>query len=266
MQPKPRILFHVTLMALLVAVVLATASTAAASYSSQGTALPTTLELENDVSALNGIVFDISYDSWMTMYQSLKQNDDYDQIDWSTDECSGPDTGLHDTFRYACLRHDLSWRNLALIDLATGRVWNERNRYAADRQLYDDMKDSCDDAFVDAGDRGNCKLSAYTLYYGAVRNLAGYRPANAAERTHVTGNQEFDVINSGGTLPGSAAVSCAHGNLTDRENSTNRCLPIYRLELKGKPFAPQRISRFPSGAELQLQVVRANLQSIEGPP
>ena len=54
--------------------------------------------------------------------------------------------------------------------------------------------------------------------------------------------------------------------MTDRENSTNRCLPIYRLELKGKPFAPQRISRFPSGAELQLQVVRANLQSIGGPP
>ncbi len=267
MQLKPGMLLHVTLMALLVAIaVVATASTAVASYSSQGTALPTTAELTTNKDSLNGIVFDMSYDSWSTMYQSLKQSDQYDWMDWSTDNCSGPDVGRHDTFQHPCLRHDLSWRNLALIDQATGRVWNERNRYAANKQFLWDMEDACDQDSTILIVRNACKGIADSIYYTAVRQLAGYRIENAVERTHFTANQKFDVINGGGTLPGSAAVSCAHGNLTDRENSTNRCLPIYRLELKGKPFAPQRISRFPSGTELQLQVVRANLQSIKGPP
>ena len=155
---------------------------------------------------------------------------------------------------------------MALIDQATGRVWNERNRYAANQQFLWDMEDACDQDSTIPTERNGCKRTANFLYYTAVRDLAGYRTENAAERTHFTANQKFDVINGGGTLPGSAAVSCAHGNLTDRENSTNRCLPIYRLELNGKPFAPQKISRFPSDAELQLQVVRANLQSIKGPP
>ena len=149
MQLKPGMLLHVTLMALLVAIaVVATASTAVASYSSQGTALPTTAELTTNKDSLNGIVFDMSYDSWSTMYQSLKQSDQYDWMDWSTDNCSGPDVGRHDTFQHACLRHDLSWRNLALIDQATGRVWNERNRYAANQQFLWDMEDACDQAFV----------------------------------------------------------------------------------------------------------------------
>ena len=84
MQLKPGMLLHVTLMALLVAIaVAATASTAVASYSSQGTALPTTAELTTNKDSLNDIVFDMPYDSWSTMYQGLKQSDQYDWMDWT---------------------------------------------------------------------------------------------------------------------------------------------------------------------------------------
>ena len=47
-------------------------------------------------------------------------------MDWSQDGCSGPNAGWHQTFKVACLRHDLSWRNLAVIDEAMVAVADRR--------------------------------------------------------------------------------------------------------------------------------------------
>ena len=41
-------------------------------------------------------------------------------------------------FYYGCLRHDFMWRTMAVLDQATGRVWNERNRYVADQMFLTD--------------------------------------------------------------------------------------------------------------------------------
>ena len=74
-------------------------------------------------------------------YDDLRTDPRYYWADWSQDGCSSPDW-VPDFFTMdypeACLRHDLTWRTLPVIDDGTRRVWNERNRWVADEKFRDD--------------------------------------------------------------------------------------------------------------------------------
>ena len=63
-------------------------------------------------------------------------------MDWSEDGCSLPDNLIFAPYRtkfyHGCLRHDFMWRTMAVLDRATGRVWNERNRFVADQMFLTD--------------------------------------------------------------------------------------------------------------------------------
>ena len=61
-------------------------------------------------------------------------------MDWSEDGCSVPSELIpyRTKFYYGCLRHDFMWRTMAVLDQATGRVWNERNRFVADQMFLTD--------------------------------------------------------------------------------------------------------------------------------
>ena len=52
--------------------------------------------------------------------------------------------------------------------------------------------------------------------------------------------------------------------------SDNRCLPIHYIKRNDKPIAPQNVSegdgRFPTRTAIELEIVRANLQSVDGAP
>lgn len=204
-----------------------------------------------------------TYQKWQTSYTSLRKNPTYNWMDWSQDGCSGINPiGYHSKFHHGCLRHDLSWRTLPIIDAATGRIWNERNRYIADSQFKTDAFAYCDEAYplrarTVPGTTGHTAcITAATTYYGAVRYIAGFRSGlSAAETTSTTGQTTFIEFPAASTT---TTVDC--------RVTTNRCLPINYLELDGKPFAPQNIERLPVGLPVKLQVVRANHQSVGGAP
>ncbi len=245
---------NLLLRAALLALPLIVATTSSVAASNPGQEMPqaSTVELSHKVRLLNYIVFDLSYYNWGLTYNSLKQSSAYDFMDWSTDNCSGPNVGMHAEFRVACLRHDLSWRSLAAIDEASGRVWNERNRYVADEKFEDDIVAYCVQTYsflLLYEKRVNCEKDA-RIYYLGVRKLAGYRSNTPSG---IDSDARFEVRTT--------SQNCSYTT-----NSRNTCLPINYLTLDGKPFAPQRISRFPASYEMQLQVVRANLQSVKGPP
>lgn len=67
-------------------------------------------------------------------------------FDVSTDGCSSaPDAGPHFDFRAACVRHDLAWRNLRLLDRRHGtRLDTVTNRLRANRRFLADMHRDCD--------------------------------------------------------------------------------------------------------------------------
>lgn len=247
--------FKLVLLVLLVA----TLSLPAIAHGSIHSSSSNMTEQLRQLNLLNGY----TYQKWRTSYTSLRENPTYNWMDWSQDGCSGINpVGYHSKFHHGCLRHDLSWRTLPIIDSATGRIWNERNRYIADSQFKTDAFAYCDEAYplrarTVPGTTGHTAcITAATTYYGAVRYIAGFRAGlSAAETTSTTGQTSFIEFPAASTT---TTVDC--------RAATNRCLPINYLELDGKPFAPQNIERLPVGLPVKLQVVRANHQSVGGAP
>ena len=88
---------------------------------------------------------------WEDQYDSLRRELAYRWVDWSQDECSSPwivrVLQFDDNFQYGCRRHDMMWRTLPAIDNGTGKVWNERNRLAADRTFQADNLAACAEDF-----------------------------------------------------------------------------------------------------------------------
>ena len=200
----------------------------------------------------------LPYAEWRSSYNDLRQSADYQWMDWSQDGCSGPNLWYHDDFYYGCLRHDLSWRTLAVIDRSTGRVWNERNRYAADLRFKKDNIAYCDQRHGSRTTRAvqsakwKCTIAS-NAYYRAVRGFAGYRKnLTIAEKESVSNRPDYIIT---------AVESCSYA-----VNPDNRCLPINYLELDGKPLAPHNIARIPTGQVILLHSVRANQQSMKGSP
>ena len=106
---------------------------------------PTTTELQEQADLLDRLLL-ITYHTWVSRYNANRTNDDFEHFDWSQDHCSVPldlRPPYRELFRMSCLRHDFMWRTLAVIDEGTGRMWNERNRYRADRQIESDTRAAC---------------------------------------------------------------------------------------------------------------------------
>ena len=160
-------------------------------------------------------------------------------------------------FYYGCLRHDFMWRTMAVLDQATGRVWNERNRFVADQMFLTDHQIYC--AF-DNLDNPNLAtnmacLAAAKTYHLGVRTGAGFRENLAdSERNSVTYGHD-DYVS--GLVPAPAA-NCGL--------RSNRCLPINYLEYEGKPLVPKGLASIPQGVVLEMQLVRANQYAVKGPP
>ena len=244
----------IILLALLVILASATAMAQDATQATQ-------VSISGKLRDLNSLT-SYTYESWKNSYDSLRNNSVYNWMDWSNDGCFGLDIGYHTDFYHGCLRHDLSWRTLPVIDGATGRIWNERNRYAVDLKFQADNLARCGEANPFNGRTSDgtllhsvCSIAAQG-YYQAVRRLAGYRSSvSSDERTSTTLQSNFIEYPATTTT---ATVDCSGSN--------NRCLPINYLKLDGKPFAPQNIVRLPTNASVKIQVVRANHQSVAQPP
>lgn len=204
----------------------------------------------------------LSYEQWQSGYHSttIRQNPSYSWMDWSQDGCSAGALGFRKAFLYGCLRHDFSWRTMAVlegIDGVRGRIWNERNRHVADVKFKNDNFASCEEIYPE-GDRESsieitsawlgCRTGAIA-FYNLI--LIPYRSATTSEVESVDDNPSFIAM---------PASVCSYAS-----NPSNRCLPINYVELDGKPFAPQNISRIPTDKPIALTVVRANLQSEDGP-
>lgn len=110
----------------------------------------------------------------------------YAQFDWSSDGCSsGPFGSTPYDFSQACWRHDFSYRNLKRVEAQTGGdMWNERNKYVADRRFQDDMHRRCE-AF-NAIIKPTCNVAAET-FYNAVRLVEPY----ASDQTQTDNPRNF---------------------------------------------------------------------------
>ena len=213
--------------------------------------------------ALNAIVQE-PYLTWTSddsnigysKHRSLASND---WMDWSEDGCSVPSELIpyRTKFYYGCLRHDFMWRTMAVLDRATGRVWNERNRFVADQMFLTDHQIYC---ALDYRDNPNgaknaiCQRMADTYHLG-VRTGAGFRTdLTDSERDSVTyGHDDY--------LSGLVLAPAANCGLR-----SNRCLPINYLEYEGKPLVPKGLASIPQGVVLEMQLVRANQYAVKGPP
>ena len=98
-------------------------------------------ELQNKVDAMNLLIAK-TVTLWGNEYHTLRARSDHQWMDWGQDGCSNPgvlnfvlDRTYNIKFRDACLRHDWMWRTLAALDEGTGKMWNERNRWKADKQI-----------------------------------------------------------------------------------------------------------------------------------
>ena len=206
---------------LALAVVLTVVASAALGTTKEASALTTT-QMQGRINHLNDIVFETPYagsQGWLATYETKKANAGNAWMDWSTDDCSGPSAGFHDEFRVACWRHDLSWRTLPVIDEASGRVWNERNRYAADQRFLMDARAQCPMSFSSAAAIRLCWDLAHAEYYLILREEAGFRLATTAESGHYNRWSDFRLLKTGGVITGTdGSVNCASSN--------NRCLPI----------------------------------------
>ena len=199
--------------------------------------------------------------AWEEQYDDLRQSVTHNWVDWSQDECSSPwyqPIQFYDpVFKWGCLRHDMMWRTLPVLDGGTGRIWNERNRIIADQQFRTDNQDVCSiryslDDKVEAKLWTACWLAANT-YYLAIR-MANYD-------NELTDPEEASVESSPAFIqyPSiTAAVDC--GPLT------GRCLPVHYISLDGRPFSPQNLRSIATDRLVELKVVRAHLQYRKGPP
>ena len=225
---------------------------------------PTTTELRSDLDRVDELLL-ISYHTWEYRYDRNRKNTRYQDFDWSQDHCSLPyniNPEYVNSLRMVCLRHDFMWRTLAVVDEGTGRVWNERNRYRADRQFQSDGHAVCLVPFP-----GTPGLAVRLLCYGAVNRaydgIRGYyRQYESAEQTSVDNTSNPGYLGGMKVMP---AQECSYSL-----NSANRCLPIHYITRNGNPLVPQNVSdgngRFPTRSAIELEVVRANLQSVDGFP
>lgn len=110
----------------------------------------------------------------------------YAGFDWTTDGCSsGPLGDSPYKFTEACWRHDFSYRNLKRIEAETrADMWNERNKYVADRRFQDDMKRRCETYNVVV--KPTCNVAAET-FYRAVRLVPPY----ASDQTEADNPRHF---------------------------------------------------------------------------
>ena len=107
---------------------------------------------EDRLAAMNAI-HDLPHATRETYYGYLRKSGDLAWVDWSQDACSTPPVTMEiwdDDFQFGCLRHDMTWRTLPIIDEGTGRIWNERNRWIADARFEDDNNEACDADFPGA--------------------------------------------------------------------------------------------------------------------
>ena len=219
---------------------------------------PVTTEASVDRDQLDTMneFYDLSTTSWFLRYDDLRTDSRYGWMDWSNDECSAPPPiprWFVRDFLPVCLRHDLTWRSLPIIDDETGRVWNERNRYVADRQFRDDTRGICRDLYSLSGSaylRLECEASSLAAYLG-IRGQ--YQEATTEEKQSASRNSGYIQYPSA-----SARVNCAP--------TTGRCLPIQFATLDGRPFSPQNIPYIKTGKVVELEVVRAHQLYGDGPP
>ena len=114
---------------------------------------PTSAQSTTPVAELNRLAITKDRNLWTSTYDTLRRTSSYSWMDWSADGCSvdfevNVVTGSRSNlFNTACLRHDLAWRTLAVIDDGDGDVWNQRNRLAADRKFLSDLEDICEDTY-----------------------------------------------------------------------------------------------------------------------
>lgn len=252
--------------ALLAVVFLASAAILLGLPHSSIRASATTTELTTKTNQLNALVT-LSYTQWRSQYDTLRKNSGHNWMDWSQDGCSAHFVGYGNEFKYGCLRHDLSWRTLPVIDGATGRVWNERNRYAADRKFSADNTAYCDYVYPLSSSSSSSRMPNRRQCLGKV----GQYDFGLKHLAHRLGKNRGDPSASekrsiGSDFRFTVATSATTGSCSYASNSSNRCLPINYLTLDGKPFAPQNIERLPVGLPVKLQVVRANHQSVDGAP
>ena len=203
---------------------------------------------------------DLLYGTWAGQYDTLRTNPNYSWMDWSQDGCSSPSLASMYTHAYghACLRHDFMWRTLAVADEATGRIWNERNRWVADKGLQDDATAGCNATYTNWYHLPalNACIGTANLFYATVR-IWKYDENRTSDETVSTDLRPTDYIQ----YPSATAIiDCGV------VGSSNKCLPIHYVEIDGRPFSPQNIPYIAQGRTVAMQVVRANLQAPEGPP
>ena len=120
-----------------------------------------------------------------------------------------------------------------MSDEATGRIWNERNRWVADNGLQDDAKAGCNATYTEPSDslnRTGCVMSA-NLFFGVVRSWK-YDQNRTSDETLSTDLNPYDYIQ----YPSATAIiDCGV------VGSSHRCLPIHYVEIDGRPFPPQNI-------------------------
>ena len=143
----------------------------------------TTSQLQTKVDVLNSHVA-LSYSAWVNSYATLRNDNAKQWMDWSQDGCSAPvgGVGFSTIFHMGCLRHDHMWRSMAVIDQATGRVWNERNRYRADKKFLEDNERTCALKHPMEDEESLlilCSGVANVFYY-SVKNISGNRAATTA--------------------------------------------------------------------------------------
>ena len=244
-----------TLAALMVALATVTAVTVA-----EGAIIPPPASVSSDagdrLEAMNAI-HDLSHATWESYYEYLRKNGELAWVDWSQDGCSAPPVTLgiwDDDFEYGCLRHDMTWRTLPIIDEGTGRIWNERNRWIADTRFQDDSNEACNADFPEGGNlfqdgqRAIC-LGASSSFFQIIRHWKYDGNLEPAETTSVNANGDFIEYPDDNTV---SQVSCAP--------PTGRCLPVHYATLEGRPFAPANLEYITTGKTAELKIVRANLQ------
>ena len=147
---------------------------------------------------------------------------------------------------------------MAAADNADGSVWNERNRLFADKLFKKDHYAFCDAEFNNGGSPlqwGRCKVAADTFY---VFVRVPFRLFNTDVERNSVDASHADYYNG---IQLMRASDCSH-----TANPSNRCLLINYVQYEGKPFSPEKIALVPTDIALEMQVVRANQQSIGGVP
>ena len=203
---------------------------------------------------------DLSYSVWINQYDTLRLNPSYNWMDWSQDGCSSPGlaSAFNDAYQHACLRHDFMWRTLAVADKATRRIWNERNRWVADKGFEHDATAGCLATYNELYEvslQRYC-LNSAALFFVTFRSWKYDENLTGAETTS-TDLRPTDYIQ----FPSAnVVVDCGVAG------SSNRCLPIHYIELDGRPLSPQNIPYIAKDRLVTMDVIRANLQAPDGPP